>query len=260
MRTAVLSMGRKNGKIYSRPHSHSVISVALKTESRGEVYCCANDRFQAGRIFSEMTAMVRNHPWLSDRINISRFMKQLEDLENGSIYAALSSEAKTKMGLSPSFVVYDELGQTTDRELYDAMDSAMGGRKDPLLLVISTQAAIDLAPMSQLVDYGLRICRGEIKDPAFHLTLHTAPPDEFGSSQRAHGPGRFPPPRGRDHFLQTIGRLGVGRRLREVRWHQPCTQGTRRSRSLSGNELCHPAAGIAVSTMNRPFAFIRLVG
>ena len=55
--------------------------------------------------------------------------------------------------------------------------SAIGGRKDPLLLVISTQAAIDLAPMSQLVDYGLRIRRGEIKDPAFHLTLHTAPPD-----------------------------------------------------------------------------------
>jgi hypothetical protein len=35
------------------------------------------------------------------------------------------------------------------------MDSAMGGRKEPLLLVISTQAATDLATMSQLIDYGL---------------------------------------------------------------------------------------------------------
>jgi hypothetical protein len=48
------------------------------------------------------------------------------------------------MGLSPSFVVYDELGQSDNRELYDAMDSAMGGRKEPLLLVISTQAATDV--------------------------------------------------------------------------------------------------------------------
>jgi hypothetical protein len=57
-----------------------------------------------------MVAMINNHPWLAERVNIIRFLKQLEDLENGSIYAALSSEAKTKMGLSPSFVVYDELG------------------------------------------------------------------------------------------------------------------------------------------------------
>jgi phage terminase large subunit-like protein len=177
VRTAVLSMGRKNGK------SQLAAALALchlcgpEAESRGEVYSCANDRFQAAKIFAEMVAMINNHPWLADRVNISRFLKQLEDLENGSIYAALSSEAKTKMGLSPSFVVYDELGQSDDRELYDAMDSAMGGRKEPLLLVISTQAATDFAPMSQLIDYGLRIRRGEIKDPNFHLTLYAAPPE-----------------------------------------------------------------------------------
>ena len=27
----------------------------------------------------------------------------------------------------------------------------------------------------QLIDYGLRIQRGEIVDPTFHLTLYTAP-------------------------------------------------------------------------------------
>jgi phage terminase large subunit-like protein len=177
VRTAVLSMGRKNGK------SQLAAALALchlsgpEAESRGEVYSCANDRFQAAKIFAEMVAMINSHPWLSDRVNICRFLKQLEDLENGSIYAAVSSEAKTKMGLSPSFVVYDELGQSDDRELYDAMDSAMGGRKDPLLLVISTQAATDLAPMSQLIDYGLRIRRGEIRDPNFHLTLYSAAED-----------------------------------------------------------------------------------
>jgi phage terminase large subunit-like protein len=177
VRTAVLSLARKNGKTQLAAALALCHLSGPEAENRGEVYSCANDRFQASRIFDEMVAMVKNHPWLADRINISRFLKQLEDLENGSIYAALSSEAKTKMGLSPSFCVYDELGQSADRGLYDAMDSAMGGRKDPLMLVISTQAATDAAPMSQLIDYGLRICRGEIKDPAFHLTLHTAPLD-----------------------------------------------------------------------------------
>ena len=169
VRTAVLSMGRKNGKTQLAAALALCQLSGPEAESRGEVYSCANDRFQAGRIFSEMVAMVQSHPWLSDRINISRFLKQLEDLENGSTYAALSSEAKTKMGLSPSFCVYDELGQTAGRELYDAMDSAMGARANPLMLVISTQAADDTAPMSRLVDYGLNN-----KDPSFHLTLYSA--------------------------------------------------------------------------------------
>jgi phage terminase large subunit-like protein len=104
-------------------------------------------------------------------------MKQIEDFETGSIYAALSRDARTKMGLSPSFVVYDELGQTQDRDLYDAMDSAMGARKNPLMLVISTQAADDLAPLSRLIDYGLRVQQGEVDDPSFHLTFYQASPD-----------------------------------------------------------------------------------
>jgi phage terminase large subunit-like protein len=174
VRTAVLSMGRKNGK------SQIAAALALchlcgpESESRGEIYSCANDRFQAGKIFNEMVALINHHPWLADRVNIARFRKEIEDLTNGSVYAALTAEVKTKMGLSPSFVVYDELGQASSRELYDAMDSALGARKEPLMLVISTQAADDFAPMSQLIDYGLKINRGEIRDPSFHLTLYTA--------------------------------------------------------------------------------------
>ena len=76
-------------------------------------------------------------------------------------------------GSTQVFVCYDELGQVPNRELYDALGTALGGRAQPLMLVISTQAASDIAPMSELVDYGLRIERGEIKDAGFHLTLYT---------------------------------------------------------------------------------------
>jgi phage terminase large subunit-like protein len=59
----------------------------------------------------------------------------------------------------------------------DALGTALGGRAQPLMLVISTQAARDEAPMSELIDYGLLLHRGEIVDPSFHLTLYTAPPE-----------------------------------------------------------------------------------
>jgi phage terminase large subunit-like protein len=177
IRTAVLSLGRKNGKTQLAACLALCHLLGPESENRGEVYSCANDRFQAGKIFHEMVALIQAHPNYAERVNILRFQKIIEDLINGSIYCALSAEAKTKMGLSPSFVVYDELGVSTDRHLYDAMDSALGARKDPLLMVISTQAANDLAPMSQLIDYGLKIQAGELVDPSFHLTLYRAEED-----------------------------------------------------------------------------------
>jgi phage terminase large subunit-like protein len=178
IRTAILSMGRKNGKTQLAAALALCHLCGPESESRGEVYSCANDRFQAGKIFNEMYAMIRQHKWLEARCNVSRFKKEIEDMMSGSVYNALSSEVTTKMGLNPSFVVYDELGQSSSRELYDAMDSAMGARREPLLLVISTQAATDLAPMSMLIDYGKRVHSGEIRDAAFHMTLYAADDDD----------------------------------------------------------------------------------
>ena len=124
-----------------------------------------------------MVALINNHPWLSLHCNIIRFRKEIEDLTNGSgVYAALTAERKPKMGLNPSFVVYDE--QARPRAVRCTTRwTRRWARKEPLLLVISTQAADDFAPLSQLIDYGERINRKEIEDQAFHLTLYAAPAD-----------------------------------------------------------------------------------
>ncbi|PZN99000.1 MAG: terminase large subunit [Alphaproteobacteria bacterium] len=178
VRTAVLSMARKNGK------SGIAAGLALchlcgpEAEARGQVYSAANDRNQAALLYAEMAAIIDRTPWMEERLSLRRHAKEIEDLGGtGSVYAALSADVGTKHGLSPSFVVYDELGQAPKRDLFDALDTAMGARAEPLMLVISTQAPDDLAPLSELIDYGLRIQHGEIEDPSFHLTLFAAPAD-----------------------------------------------------------------------------------
>jgi phage terminase large subunit-like protein len=178
VRTAVLSVGRGNGKTTLAAMLGLCHLAGPEAESRGEVYSAANDRFQAGRIFSEMAAIIERVPWLDERVSIKRFTKELEDVGGTeSIYVALSRESGTKMGVAPSVVIYDELGQSEGRDLLDALDTAMGKREEPLMIVISTQAARDEAPLSTLIDYGLRIERGEIIDPTFHLRFYSAPPD-----------------------------------------------------------------------------------
>ncbi|TXM72891.1 terminase large subunit [Methylobacterium sp. WL12] len=176
VRTAVLSMARKNGKTDVAARLALCHIAGPEAEERGEVYSAANDRFQAGRIFSEICAIIDRVPWLTERISIRRHSKELEDIGGtGTVFAALSADVATKHGLSPSMWIYDELGQSPSRDLYDTLDTAMGARGEPLGVVISTQAARDDAPMSELVDYGVRVNAGEVKDASFHLTFYTAP-------------------------------------------------------------------------------------
>jgi phage terminase large subunit-like protein len=175
VRTAVLSVARKNGKTQLASCLALAHLCGPESEPRGECYAVACTRFQAARVFNEMVAIITRTPWLDERINVIRFRKELEDDVTGSIFAVLAADAAPVHGLSPSFVCYDELAQVPSRALYDALGTALGARASPLMVVISTQAANDTAPMSELVDYGLRCQRGELVDPHFHLTLYTAP-------------------------------------------------------------------------------------
>jgi hypothetical protein len=54
--------------------------------SRRECYSVACTRFQAGRVFAEMVAIITRTPWLDARNNIIRFRKKLEDTINGSTF------------------------------------------------------------------------------------------------------------------------------------------------------------------------------
>ena len=177
VRTAVLSMGRKCGKTQLAAVLCLCALSGPEAELRGECYSVASTRDQAKRVFDEMVAIITRIPWLDKRINIIRFRREREDTHNGSTVRVLAADVAAVLGLNPSFICYDELGQAPNRALYDALGTALGGRAQPLMLVISTQAARDEAPMSELIDYGLRIERGEIKDAGFHLTLYTAPPE-----------------------------------------------------------------------------------
>ena len=52
--------------------------------------------------------------------------KTIVHYASGSVYRAISAEAGTKHGLNPSVVIFDELAQAKNRDLYDALDTAMG--------------------------------------------------------------------------------------------------------------------------------------
>jgi phage terminase large subunit-like protein len=105
----------------------------LLCEGEGaEVYSCAADRDQAKLVFAAARRTVEMDPELAGLLRLTR--DTIDYPATGSIYRALSSEAYTKEGLSPTLVLADELHAWPNRELYDVMALAMGGRRDPARL------------------------------------------------------------------------------------------------------------------------------
>jgi phage terminase large subunit-like protein len=175
VRTALLSAARGNGKTVLIAGLCLAHLVGPEAESRGEVYSAAATRDQAAIIFAELEAWITRVPWLRARLNIKRFGKIIEDLETGSVYKALASDAPAAHGLAASFVAADELSQWKRRELYDVLITCMGKRAQPLICIISTQSPNPSNVLSELIDYGERVHAGEIEDPTFHSRLYTVP-------------------------------------------------------------------------------------
>ncbi|MCE7028930.1 terminase large subunit [Jiella avicenniae] len=146
-----------------------------ESEPRGEVYSAAVDGQQAGIIYAECEAIIAQVPEFAARVNCTRFHKRLEVLSGagaGSIYAAMSADARKGHAIAPSLFVFDELAQVPDRELLDNLLNGLGKRKEALGLIISTQAPDDNHALSQMIDDGLSGA-----DPSIFVQLISAPPE-----------------------------------------------------------------------------------
>src|SRR4029077_9053126 len=154
VRRAILSVARKNGKTALIAALVLAHLVGPEATENGEVYSAANDREQAAIVYRVAAQIVRSDPELSEILRCVDSTKTIACPSNGSFYRAVSSESGTKHGLSPTFVVYDELAQAKSRELYDVMDTSFGARTDPLFVVISTQSNDPEHILSKLVDDG----------------------------------------------------------------------------------------------------------
>jgi phage terminase large subunit-like protein len=174
VRRAILSIARKNGKTALIAALVLVHLCGPEAIPNGEIYSAANEREQAAQVFKVCQQMIAADPELRSRagLEVIPSTKTIICRRNGSVYRAISAEAGTKMGLNPSVVVYDELAQSKNRALYDALDSGMGAREEPLFIVISTQSNDPQHILSQLIDDGLRA-----EDPTIVCHLYAVPDD-----------------------------------------------------------------------------------
>ncbi len=157
-RTFILSMPRKNAKTALSAFLLLLHLVGPEAVRNGQLYSSANSRDQAAILFKYAAASVRLSPTLSDFVSVKDSAKSIECPQLGTVYRALSADAKTAHGLSPVFIVHDELGQVkgSRSELYDTLETGSAAHDNPLSIIISTQASTDNDLLSLLIDDALQ--------------------------------------------------------------------------------------------------------
>jgi phage terminase large subunit-like protein len=206
-RLFILSMGRKNAKTTFSAFLLLLHLCGPEHKLNSQLYSAAQSREQASILFGLAAKMVRMSPDLNPVVIVRDTAKQLACPELGTLYRALSADASTAYGLSPAFVVHDELGQVKGprSELYDALETAAGAQEDPISIVISTQAPTDADLLSMLIDDAKTLA-----DPRTKLVLYTSDPvsDPFDESTiRQANP----------HYDVFMNRVEVKRQAEEAR-------------------------------------------
>lgn len=167
-------MARKNAKTTFSAFLLLLHTCGPEARPNSQLYSAAQSRDQAAILFSLAAKIVRMSPDLASYVTVRDTAKQLFCSDLGTLYRALSAEASTAYGLSPVFVVHDELGQVKGprSELYEALETAGSAQEEPLSIIISTQAPTDADLLSLLIDDALTCA-----EPRNKVVLYTAPID-----------------------------------------------------------------------------------
>ena len=150
-REVFMVMGRKNGKSL---FASAVIAymVYLDGEYGARVYCLAPKLEQAAIVYENFFKMVTREPELSDLAKKRRSDVYLE--ETNTTVRPLAFNAKKSDGFNPHLTVCDEIASwPTEQGLkqYEVMKSALGARKQPMILSISTAGYVNDGPYDELM-------------------------------------------------------------------------------------------------------------
>lgn len=177
VRQAVLSLGRRGGKtLLAAVILLGHLSGPFKRPN-STIVSAATTRKQASIIHRLVAAIINRNLSLQKKLKVIDSSKRVVHKGDGSVYTAISADAGGAFGEGIDLAIYDELAQTKNTALYDALMTSLGSQVEPLMMIISTQAPSDEHLLSELIDYGLKIEAGVIEDETFVANLYAAKPD-----------------------------------------------------------------------------------
>lgn len=181
-RTMLVFVPRKNGK--------SIIGGGLGVymftadgEFGAEVYSGATTEKQAWEVFRPAKQMIERTPDLREHFGVEVNASNMARLEDGSRFEPVIG--KPGDGSSPSCAIVDEYHEHQDSTLFDTMETGMGAREQPVMLVITTAGSSIGGPCHQLVRDSERMLEGVIDRPDLWPALFTIDQGDDWTSEEA---------------------------------------------------------------------------
>ena len=134
-RKILLLVPRKNGKS-ALAAGIGLYMLCADGEHGAEVYSGATTEKQAWEVFRPAKLMAQKSPQLLSEFGLTPNAKNLHILANGSRFEPVIGTPGD--GASPSCAIVDEYHEHQTDALYSTMETGMGAREQPIMLVITT--------------------------------------------------------------------------------------------------------------------------
>ena len=163
-REVFMVMGRKNGKSL---FASAIIAymVYLDGEYGARVYCLAPKLEQAAIVYENFYKMISREPELAALVKRRRSDVYLE--ETNTTARPLAFNAKKSDGFNPHLTVCDEIASWPAEQglkQYEVMKSALGARKQPMILSISTAGYVNDGPYDELMKRATAVLQGSSEE------------------------------------------------------------------------------------------------
>ena len=163
-REIFIVIGRKNGK--SLFASAIIAYMAfLEPEYGQEIYCLAPKLEQAAKVYDAFLQMVDKEPELKEEARKRRSDLYID--ATNSFVKPIAFNAKKSDGFNPQLVVCDEIAAWSGDgglKQYEVMKSAIGARRQPMILSISTAGYINDSIYDELFKRSTSVLKGNSKE------------------------------------------------------------------------------------------------
>lgn len=178
-KTVYIEIGKGNAK--------STVGSALALYLLGfdgakgaSVYSIATDTEQARIIFDNAKYMIEQSPYLKQYFE--PFMYSIVKKGTPCSYKVLSGDAKGKHGLIPTAIIFDEVHEQRDRELWDTITAGQMKIDDSITLAFTTAGWDKQTICYELHKKAIEIEAGIVTDDSFYGKIYTAPEKDDISS------------------------------------------------------------------------------
>lgn len=173
---------RKNGKSAIAAGVGNYMFCA-DDEFGAEVYSGATTEKQAWEVFRPAKIMVERTKALKDYYGVEVNASNMARLADGSRFEPIIG--KPGDGSSPSCAIIDEYHEHKNNDLYDTMETGMGAREQPIMLVITTAGSSIGGACHQMVRDAERMLEGAVDIPDLWAVLYGMDKDDDWTSEIA---------------------------------------------------------------------------